>query len=43
MVVASGAIYMPFITAMTLALYGDLQARREGIDLERRIAGAPAG
>ena len=42
-VVASGAVYMPFITAMTLALYGDLQARKEGIDLERRIAGAPAG
>jgi hypothetical protein len=41
-VVASGAIYMPFVTAMILALYGDLQARREGIDLERRIAGAPA-
>jgi hypothetical protein len=33
---------MPFITAMTLSLYGDLQARREGIDLERRIASAPA-
>jgi hypothetical protein len=43
MVVASGAIYMPFITAMSLALYGDLQARREGTDLERRIASAPAG
>jgi hypothetical protein len=42
MVVASGAVYMPFITAMTLSLYGDLQARREGTDLERRIAGAPA-
>jgi hypothetical protein len=42
MVVASGAIYMPFVTAMTLALYGDLQARREGTDLERRIASAPA-
>jgi hypothetical protein len=42
MVVASGAVYMPFITAMTLSLYGDLQARREGIDLERRIADAPA-
>jgi hypothetical protein len=37
-VVASGAVYMPFVTAMTLALYGDLQARKEGIDLERRIA-----
>jgi hypothetical protein len=34
-VVASGAVYMPFVTAMTLSLYGDLQARREGIDLER--------
>jgi len=42
MVVASGAVYMPFVTAMTLSLYADLQARREGIDLERRIAGAPA-
>jgi hypothetical protein len=41
-VVASGAVYMPFVTAMTLALYGDLQARREGLDLERRIAGAHA-
>jgi hypothetical protein len=43
MVVASGAIYMPFITAMTLSVYGDLQARREGTDLERRIAGVAAG
>jgi hypothetical protein len=41
-VVASGAVYMPFITAMTLALYGDLQTRREGIDLAQRIAGAHA-
>jgi hypothetical protein len=41
-VVASGAVYMPFVTAMTISLYGDLQARREGIDLERRVAGAPA-
>ena len=41
-VVASGAVYMPFLTAMALALYGDLQARREGIDLARRIAGAHA-
>lgn len=43
MVVASGAIYMPFATSMSLALYGDLQARKEGSDLERRIAGASAG
>jgi hypothetical protein len=41
MVVASGAVYMPFVTSMSLALYGDLQARKEGTDLERRIAGAP--
>lgn len=41
-VVASGAVYMPFVTAMALALYGDLQARREGIDLERRIASVAA-
>jgi len=43
MVVASGAVYMPFVTSMSLALYGDLQARKEGTDLERRIADAPAG
>lgn len=43
MVVASGAVYMPFVTAMSLALYGDLEARKEGKDLERRIAGAPVG
>jgi hypothetical protein len=43
MVVASGAVYMPFVTSMALALYGDLQARKEGTDLERRIAGAAAG
>ena len=43
MVVASGAVYMPFATSMSLALYGDLQARKEGIDLERRIAGEPVG
>jgi hypothetical protein len=43
MVVASGAVYMPFVTSMSLALYGDLQARKEGTDLERRIAGAAVG
>jgi len=43
MVVASGAVYMPFVTSMALALYGDLQARKEGTDLERRIADVPAG
>jgi hypothetical protein len=43
MVVASGAVYMPFATSMSLALYGDLRARKEGTDLEQRIADAPAG
>jgi hypothetical protein len=43
MVVASGAVFVPFVSSMSLALYGDLQARKEGADLERRIAGAPAG
>jgi hypothetical protein len=42
-VAGSAAIYGPFFISMALALYGDLQARKEGIDLERRIAGAPAG
>jgi hypothetical protein len=43
MVVASGAVFVPFVSSMSLALYGDLQARKDGADLERRIAGAPAG
>jgi hypothetical protein len=43
MVVALGAIYVPFFTSMALALYGDLEARREGADLQRRIVGAAAG
>jgi hypothetical protein len=43
MVVALGAIYVPFFTAMALALYGDLEARKEGADLQRRMVGAAAG
>jgi hypothetical protein len=43
MVVALGAIYVPFFTAMAIALYGDLEARKEGADLQRRIVGAAAG
>jgi hypothetical protein len=43
MVVASGAVFVPFVSSMSLALYGDLQSRKDGADLERRIAGAPAG
>jgi hypothetical protein len=43
MVVAFSAVYTPLVTAMALAVYGDLQARKEGADLERRIAEVPAG
>ncbi len=31
---------IPFYTSVGLALYGDLESRRQGRDLERRIAGA---
>jgi hypothetical protein len=41
MVVAFSAVYTPLVTAMALAVYGDLQARKEGADLERRIADLP--
>jgi hypothetical protein len=43
MIVAFSAVYTPLVTAMALAVYGDLQARKEGADLERRIADVPAG
>jgi hypothetical protein len=43
MAAALGAVGVPFYTSMALALYGDLEARKEGTDLERRIAGAAAG
>lgn len=36
-----GVVGTPFYSAVGLALYSDLEARREGTDLERRIAGAP--
>ncbi|HTT02766.1 MAG TPA: hypothetical protein VMG11_11835 [Steroidobacteraceae bacterium] len=38
--VALGAVSLPFMWAVILALYGDLQVRREGLDLERRVAQA---
>jgi hypothetical protein len=38
--VALGAVALPFMWAVVLALYGDLQVRREGLDLERRVAQA---
>jgi hypothetical protein len=36
--VALGAFITPFYTALGLAVLGDLSARKEGADLERRIA-----
>lgn len=33
-----GALGAPFYSAIGIAVYGDLEARREGTDLERRIA-----
>ena len=32
----------PFAGAVLLALFGDLQVRREGTDLQRRLAGSAA-
>jgi hypothetical protein len=43
MVVGFSAVYTPLVTSMALAVYGELQARKESADLERRIADAPAG
>jgi hypothetical protein len=43
MAAALGAVGLPFYTSMGLALFGDLEARKQGTDLERRIAGAAAG
>jgi hypothetical protein len=40
-VVGLGAIAAPFFCAMLLATLGDLQLRREGVDLQRRIAELP--
>jgi hypothetical protein len=40
---ALGAVGVPFYSSMALALYADLEARKDGTDLERRMAGAAAG
>ena len=37
--VALRAIGLPFLVAILLAVYGDLMVRKQGIDLERRVAG----
>jgi hypothetical protein len=36
---ATVAVVAPFIGALVLAVFGDLRVRREGIDLQQRIAG----
>jgi len=36
--VALRAIGLPFLVAIVLAVYGDLQVRKQGVDLERRVA-----
>jgi hypothetical protein len=40
MIVAMSALIAPYFAATMLALYGDLKARKEGTDLEQRIAAA---
>jgi hypothetical protein len=37
--VALRAIGLPFLIAILLAVYGALQVRRQGVDLQRRVAG----
>lgn len=43
-VLANGmvAVVAPFVGALLLAVFGDLRVRKEGIDLEQRIAGLAA-
>jgi hypothetical protein len=36
--VALGSLFVPVFSAISLVLYGDLEARREGTDLQRRMA-----
>jgi hypothetical protein len=36
--VVLGSIGLPFFAAVLLATYGDLKVRREGVDLEKRVA-----
>lgn len=39
--VALRAVGLPFLVAIVLAVYGELQVRRRGVDLERRMASVP--
>jgi hypothetical protein len=36
--VALRAVGLPFLVAILLAVYGDLTVRKQGVDLERRVA-----
>jgi hypothetical protein len=36
--VVLGSIGLPFFSAVLLATYGDIKVRREGVDLEKRVA-----
>jgi hypothetical protein len=36
--VVLGSIVLPFLSAVFLAAYGDLKVRKEGVDLEKRVA-----
>jgi hypothetical protein len=36
--IALGALFVPFYTALSIAILGDLKVRKEGTDLEQRIA-----
>ena len=36
--VVLGSIGLPFLSAVLLATYGDLKVRKEGVDLEKRVA-----
>ncbi len=37
--VALRAMGLPFLVAIMLAVHGELQVRKQGVDLERRLAG----
>jgi hypothetical protein len=41
-VVALGAVGTPFYSALALVVFGDLRARREALEVERRMAAAAA-
>jgi hypothetical protein len=36
--VVLGSIGLPFFSAVLLATYGELKVRKEGLDLEQRVA-----